>query len=166
MGTLWQMRACSDTGPILHLKGINQLNLFKICSKVFISPSLKEELLKYKIEKLPWNFELKEINKDQVGIIAEKYSLDIGESSAIWLCKSLKVPLLLIDDLEGRETAISLEIKPTGTIGIIARCFREKIINKEAAIKSITDLYKTSSLFITRKLVEEAIRSVRDFEHK
>lgn len=156
--------ACADTGPILHLQEISQLSLLKVFSKIFISVYVKEELLRYKIEKLPRNFGLKSVNKDQVALLAERYSLDIGESSIIWLSKSLKIPLFLTDDLNVREVAQHLDIKPVGTIGVIMRCFREKIINQEKAIEILKDIHKKSSLFITSKLINYAINEIKKFD--
>lgn len=158
--------ACTDTGPILHLQEINQLSLLKIFSKIFISVYIKEELLKYKIEKLPRNFKLESVNKDQVALLAERYSLDIGESSVIWLSKSLKIPLLLTDDLNVREIAKYLGIKPVGTVGIIMRCFREKLITQKKAIEILKEIHKKSSLFITSELINYAINEIKKFDKR
>src|SRR3989344_3152861 len=97
--------ACSDTGPVLHLHEISSDSLLKIFGKIFVSDHIKEELLKYKIENLPKNFEVEEVNKDQVVLLAEKYGIDVAEASVIWLCKSVPIDLLLTDDLTAREVA-------------------------------------------------------------
>ena len=86
-------------------------------------------------------------------LIVERYSLNIGESSVIWLNKNLKIPILLTDDLDAREVAISLDIKVVGTIGVIIRSFREDIIDENSAIQILKDMYEKSSLFVTRELI-------------
>jgi len=146
-------KACSYTGPVLHLNEINKINLLKIFSKIIISFYVKEELSNYKIDFLPKNFEIDNVNKDQVLLIAERYSLNIGESLVIWLNKNLKIPILLTDDLDAREVAISLDIKVVGTIGVIIRSFREDIIDENSAIQILKDMYEKSSLFVTRELI-------------
>lgn len=156
--------ACSDTGPILHLYEINQLPLLQLFPKIIISPYIREELLQYNIKRLPKNIELKDVNKDQLALFSEKYDLDIGEASAIWLCKSLKIPLLLTDDLSAREVSLNLEIKPVGTVGIITRCFREKIIDQEEAIQLLKEIHHRSSLFITSSLIELTIKEIKKFK--
>ncbi|MAG19915.1 hypothetical protein CL618_00595 [archaeon] len=156
-------KVCADTGPILHLQEINKVKLLKIFKKIFISKYVKEELSKYKIEKLPKNFELEKINKNQVALITTKYNLDIGESSIIWLCKSLNIPLILTDDLDAREIAKHLDLKPIGTIGIIVRCFREKIINQKESIKILKEIYDESSLFVTSELINYAVSEIKKF---
>lgn len=158
-----KIKVCSDTGPILHLNEINQIFLLKLFSKIFISDYVREELLRYEVKVLPKNIELKEVNKDQVGLLVEKYGLDISECSVIWLCKSLKISLLLTDDLNARDVAKYLEIEPVGTIGIIIRCFREKIIDKKKAIGLLKKVYEDSSLFITSELINYAIKEVEKF---
>ena len=157
-------KACSDTGPILHLHEIKELFLLKVFDKVFISTNIKEELLKYEIENLSGNIVLKKINNDQTALLAERYGLDIGESSVIWLCKSLDVFLLLTDDLTAREAAIELELKPVGSVGIIVRCFREKTITSRRAIDSLRLLQAKSSLFITTELINYAVAEVKKFK--
>jgi len=159
-------KACSDTGPILHLHEISQSQLLKVFSKIFISGLINEELLKYKIEKLPRNIELKPVNNGQVALLAEKFALSTAEASALWMCECLKVPILLTDDLDARQAAIDMGIKPVGTIGIIIRCFREKIINEKEAVQILEGIYKNSSLFLTRSLIKYAISEIRRFRKK
>tara|TARA_Y100000310_G_scaffold86973_1_gene83877 strand:+ start:13338 stop:13823 length:486 start_codon:yes stop_codon:yes gene_type:complete len=156
--------ACSDTGPILHLKEINKIELLKIFNKLFISTQIKEELQKYNIKDLPNNIKLHEINKDQVTLIAEKYNLDIGESSIIYLSKSLKIPIILTDDLYAREVSKSLDLKPIGTIGIILRNYREKLTTKEKTIQNLKQLHKNSTLFVTADLIKYAINEVNKYK--
>ncbi len=45
-------------------------------------------------------------------------------------------------------------------------CFREKIINKETATKPINVLSAKSSLFITKSLIDQAIKSINEFNYK
>ena len=158
--------ACSDTGPIIHLHELDHLFLLKVFSKVLITHYIKEELLKHKIKILPKNIEIKTVNKDQVALINQRYDLDIAESSVIFLSKSLKISIFLTDDLDAREAAIDLNLKPVGTVGIIARCFRDNIISKQAAIKLLTDVYNKSSLFVTSQLIKYTINEIEHFRPK
>lgn len=158
--------ACSDTGPFLHLHEVSHLSLLKIFSRIFISPYIKEELSSYKLENLPKNVELKDVNKDQVALIAEKYGLDVAESSAIWLCKSMKISLFLTDDLSARDVAKEFGLKAVGTVGIIIRCFRQDLINQHKAIEILKLLHKKSSLFITSELIGYSINEIKKFRKK
>jgi|SRR3989338_2016047 len=161
-----ESEACSDSGPIIHLDEIKKLSLLNIFSKVIISTIIREELLKYNIENLPENISINSINKDQIILLSEKYSLDIGESSVILLCKALKISLMLTDDLDARGAAKQLDLEPVGTIGIVLRCFREDILNKVEAIKIVKDIYDNSSLFITSDLISYVIKEINGYEKK
>ncbi|MBI2105807.1 hypothetical protein HYT56_03145 [Candidatus Woesearchaeota archaeon] len=157
--------SCSDSGPLIHLNEIHSLQLFKIFSKIHITTIIKEEIKKYEI-KLPSRFVVDNINKDQILLISERYGIDLGESSTIWLCKSLNISIFLTDDLEARETAESLDLSPIGTIGIILRSFREDIIKKEDAIILLKEIYQSSSLFVTSSLIQYAIREINNYKKK
>lgn len=156
-------RVVSDTGPILHLHEINKQGLLSLFSKIIISQIIQEELSKYRL-KINNNITIAKINNDQVAMLSQRYLLELGESSAIWLCKSLNIPLLLTDDLNAREVAQALEIKPVGTLGIIMRGYREKIISQKEAIELLNKLHKESSLFITSELINYAIKEVKRVE--
>jgi len=156
-------RVVSDTGPILHLHEINKQGLLSLFSKIIISQIIQEELSKYRL-KINNNITIAKINNDQVAMLSQRYLLELGESSAIWLCKSLNIPLLLTDDLNAGEVAQALEIKPVGTLGIIMRGYREKIISQKEAIELLNKLHKESSLFITSELINYAIKEVKRVE--
>ena len=156
-------RVVSDTGPILHLHEINKQGLLSLFSKIIISQIIQEELSKYRL-KINNNITIAKINNDQVAMLSQRYLLELGESSAIWLCKSLNIPLLLTDDLNAGEVAQALEIKPVRTLGIIMRGYREKIISQKEAIELLNKLHKESSLFITSELINYAIKEVKRVE--
>ena len=158
--------AVSDTGPILHLHEINQKGMLSVFSKVFISHIVEEELGNYRVSPLPRNIEIMQINKDQTSLFAQRYDLELGESSGIWLCKSLKIPLFLTDDLDAREVASALDLKPVGTLGIIIRSYREKLIAQKEAISLIHALHENSSLFVTDRIVNHAIAELKKLKLK
>ena len=162
-GGSMENEACSDTGPILHLNEIDQIRLLNISKKIFVSDYIKEELSKHNIKSMPRNVKLKEINKSQVAFLVAKYDLDLGEVSVIWLCKSLKINILLTDDLEARELASYFEIKPVGSVGIILRAYREGLIDKANTIKTLEILQTKSTLFVTSELMSPAINEVKKF---
>jgi predicted nucleic acid-binding protein len=156
--------ACSDTGPILQLRELGHIHLLRLFSKILITHNIKEELDRHKVKGFPKNVETKAVNKDQVALISQRFNLDMAESSGIFLSKSLKIPIFLTDDLEAREAAISLNLKPVGTIGVIIRCFRDKMISKHEAIIMLNEVYDKSSLFVTSQLIKYAIQEIKKFK--
>lgn len=149
--------AVFDTGPLIHLNEINNLELLDLFEKILIPNEVLEELglqIKKHI-KLSKNINLKLLNAKNKNIskyILEQYNLDLGESACIALCKQENIKLFFTDDLDAREIAKSMGINVHGTLAIITRCLKEKIINKKETIKIVNELYEKSSLYLTKDL--------------
>lgn len=159
--------AVSNTGPIIHLSEISLLNAFHIFSAMSIPEAVAKELNKNKIKV---HKKIKILNlrpewKDRVNVLMGQHNLDLGESEAIALALQEKSDYFLTDDLDARSVALNYSIKVHGTIGIILRAFKEKIIDKKTAINKINELYTGSSLFITINLIKQVINSIEDFSN-
>jgi len=159
-------RAVSDTGPIIHLSEINLIKVFDVFSVVVIPEEVERELKnckilifkKIKILKLYPEF------KDKVKIFTNQENLDLGEAFAVVLAMQEKTDYFLTDDLDARNVAIKYNIQVHGTIGIILRAFRERIIDKKTAIEKVNELYTKSSLFITKDLVNSVLMAIEEFK--
>ena len=110
-------------------------------------------------------FLLKPKNKDISMLLAEKHNINLAESSSISLAIQEKADVFITDDLDARTIAKNLNIEVHGTIGVIVRAFREGIISKDTAIGKIKELYEKSSLFITKDLVNWAIKEIISYKH-
>jgi predicted nucleic acid-binding protein len=158
-------KAVSDTGPILHLYEINLLNSLEIFSKVFIPDEVFKELHRNKVT-IPNNIEILSIKpewKDSVKILTNQHNLDLGESQAIALAMQLKADFFITDDLDARNVAKNFNLEVHGTLGIILRSFRDKIIDKDTALNKVRELYSLSTLFITSDLIEKIIKEINNF---
>ena len=161
-------KAVSNTGPILHLNEINLIKALQVFQEVYIAEEVKNELISNKIN-IPKRIKLINLKpqfKDVAEILVNKFSLDLGESQSIALALQEKVDYFLTDDLDARTVANVHGIEAHGTVGIILRTFREKIINKETAIKKVHELYAVSSLFITKDLINQIINSINEFKKR
>lgn len=159
-------RAVSDTGPIMHLIEIDLIKVLNTLIKVYIPEEVKNELERNKVI-IPKRIKLTQLNgkfKDIANILVNKFSLDLGESQAIALSLQERADYFLTDDLDARTAANAHHIEAHGTVGIILRAFREKIIDKETAIKKVNELHTLSSLFITKDLTDYVIKSIKDFK--
>lgn len=160
---LKEMKAVSNTGPILHLIEIDLIKALKIFKVIYIPDEVYEELKKKKINKLIKNIKVLKLNpkfKDTSKLFCEQHFIDLGESEAISLALQERIKLFLTDDLEARGVAREYNLEAHGTIGILLRAFKEKIINKKITIKKIRELYEKSSLFITKDLVNYIISEI------
>ncbi len=159
-------KAVSDTGPILHLTEIDFIKALNIFSSVLIPKEVEKEIRKHNV-KLPSKIKMKKIIpkfKDKIKIIANQYNLDLGEAESISLCFQEKADYFITDDLEARQTAKVFNINVRGTVGIVLKSFREKLINKKSAIKKIKELKDKSSLFITQELIDEVVEAIKNFK--
>ena len=103
-------------------------------------------------------------NKDFAKYIIEKYGLHLGEATGISLCRQEKIPLFFTDDLDAKETTHFLGFEAHGTLAILLRSLREKILTKQQAIDLIEALYMQSSLFFTEELKEWTITEIKKFK--
>ncbi len=159
-------RAVSDTGPIIHLSEINLIKVFDIFSEVVIPEEVEKELKNNKILlfKKIRTIKLLPDFKDKVKILTNQEDLDLGEAFAIVLAMQEKADYFLTDDLDARGVAIKYNFQVHGTIGIILRAFRKRIIDKKTAIEKVNELYAKSSLFITKDLIDNVVRAVEEFK--
>jgi len=158
-------KAISDSGPIIHLHEIDCLNALDLFEEIIIPPSVETEL---KRKGVP----LKQIivrqltpgMKDKSKVFSVNYELDIGESEAIVLAIEEHAEYFLTDDLDARIIGAEQGLEVHGTIGIILRAFRDKLLNKANAIEKLGKLKTNSSLFITQDLVNLVIRAIQNYK--
>ena len=158
-------KVVSNTGPILHLHEINLLKALNIFTHILIPHEIESELRKNKVI-FPSKIKIVVLEndfKDKAKIFVNQYDLDLGEAEAIALALQEKADYFLTDDLDARQVAKGYHVEVHGTIGMILRSFREKIISKNIAIEKVRELKSKSSLFITQDLIDEAIKSIQSF---
>ena len=159
-------KAVSNTGPLIHLTEIGLIKALNIFQEVWITGEVKNELIHNKIP-IPKKIKLMNLKpqfKDVSEILVNKFSLDLGEAQSIALALQEKADYFLTDDLDARTVANFHNVEAHGTIGIILYAFREKIINKETSIKKVNELYRISSLFITKDLINQVIKAINEFK--
>ncbi len=149
-------KAVFDTGPLLHLAEIDSLCCLDIFKQIIIPPEVKEELKKYKFKskRKISVVKLDHSGKDLSKTMQERYDLDIGESETIALAKQEKIKLIFTDDLDARTVAKTLGFEVHGTLAIVTRAYSMKIITRKTAMEIVSRLYKDSSLFVTKDLVD------------
>ena len=160
-------KVVSNTGPLMHLAEIDLVKALGVFQEVYVAQEVINELKRNKFKESIFR-EIKLINlkpkfKDVAEILVNKFSIDLGESQSIALALQERVDYFLTDDLDARTVANVHGLEAHGTIGIILRAFRERIIDKETAIKKVNELHTISSLFITKDLVEQIIKAINEF---
>lgn len=159
----------SDSGPFIHLKQINKIELFKKFSQIYTSCGVISEIrrgdstLAKRI--LGWE-NLKVIPAYQISIpdkirrVIRKFNLHPVEGEIISISSSLAGAIILTDDLAARRAAQKLKIEVHGSVGIISYSFHKKWITFSCAKKSLLLLQKKSSLFISEEIIKRAVESL------
>ena len=141
----------SDTSCLILLSKIDELILLnKLGDKVFITPTINQEFGK----KLPSWILIKEPNDYHYQKILEM-DLDKGEASAIALLLDMDDAIMIIDDLKGRKIAERLNLRYSGTFGLILKAKQIGIIN---SVKPILDKIKKTNFRFSDKLFDLVIK--------
>ncbi len=135
----------SDASPIIALYKIEQLHLLKdLYQSITITDVVRSEL---------------HFNIPDWILITNKYSsknyevlsleLDPGEASAIALAMDFPNSTLIIDEVKGRKIAKRLQLRVTGTIGLIVLAKERKIIKSG---KILLDKLIESDFWLSKKI--------------
>ena len=87
-------------------------------------------------------------------------NIHLGEAECLFWCAKEGIALILTDDLSVRDAAKALNIKPVGSLGIVVRAFRDNKITLDIARKTLYELYRNSTLFVSWTIVEMAIEQL------
>ena len=143
-----------DTSVLIALDKINLLTLLcKIYSEVWIPESVKKEFGEIMLPCIKFKRSKGKI----INLLGKDLNLGIGESEVISLAQENNVHVL-IDDLKARKAALSLDIKVSGTIGILIKAYQLKLISSalEYANKlRLIGFYISDELLLDIKKLEE-----------
>jgi predicted nucleic acid-binding protein len=120
------MLVVADTSPINYLVLIAQDAVLPVLyERVVIPPAVLADMQRSRTPAVVRAWAARPpawlaIQPPRQPLDAQRYpKLGAGEREAIALAQELHVPLLLIDDAEGREEAESRALRATGTLGIL-----------------------------------------------
>lgn len=161
-----RVEAVADAGPLIHLHEIGQISLLNLFVAVHVPAIVWREATES--GRVPEEALLGvSVVRRQAPALGdwrngERLShLHGGEREALRLSEELGIPLLLTDDLAAREAAVGVGVTPVGSVGIIAKSHVAGMIDLAEAERALRELQETSSLFVSRAIVEGAIRALR-----
>ncbi len=155
-----------DTGIFIHLQEIGKLDILDLF-EIKIPKAVKDELENYfNFEKISSIFNIEITSLDTEGkkesrSISKKYDIQNADADTLVLSKKLK-SILLTDDWDLRETANIYGIKVHGTVGILFRAYSKKLLKKKELKESLKAIPTRSSLYISSKIIEEALSYLKD----
>ena len=126
----------------------------KLSRQVFITPIVKREYG----EELPDWISVKEPDNTHYQMILEM-DLDSGEASAIALSMSIRNSLLIVDELKGRKIAKKLNLRYSGTLGLILKAKQVGII---PTIAPVLQKIRKTNFWVAEELFEFLVRKANE----
>ena len=163
------MIVVADTTPIITLMKLQRLDLLeKVFGTVIVPHAVYEELISNSnylteaqtIVECPFLKRLKVSDRQSIKILREVVGLDAGESEAIALAEENHADLLIIDERKGRRVAKQMELRITGTIGILLHAFDCKILS-QGEMLSCAERLRNSRIRISNSLFELILDHVK-----
>lgn len=114
-----------DTSPLQYLYQLDLLHIIpELANQVFVPPAVVEEIQTGhslgvhlpKLEKLDWVTVRKPISELALPLVT---NLGPGETEVLMLALEMKGPVVVLDDALAREMAETLNLRLTGTLGLL-----------------------------------------------
>lgn len=139
------MIVVADTSPLNYLVLINEIHLLPQLYRTILIPAAVSAELQRAAAPAPvrsWSAHLPEwLELCTVDLTRDNrlVGLDPGEREAIVLARERGAELLLIDDSEGRREAKRHNLRPLGTLGVLAQGARHGLVNLDDALARLQE---------------------------
>jgi len=154
------MIVVADTTPLNYLVLIGEIEvLSSLYEKILIPPAVHEELQQPKTPLVvrSWASELPawcEVRPPLSVPDVNLSELNAGERDAIQLALDFGVPLLLIDESEGRREAMRRHLKVTGTISVLEKAAQQGLLD----FRSVLQRLEQTNFRLSARIRDEFIR--------
>jgi len=145
----------TDASCLILLDNIQALHILQsVYNHILTTPEVAAEFKK----SLPEWIQVMPVKNSQ---LIDTYSLqvDLGEASAIALAQELPDALLIVDDFKGRRLASQLNIKFTGTLGVLIAAKQQ---NKIPSLRPYFELIKSTNFRIDPLLLERILKDLEN----
>lgn len=154
----------SNATPLIAFAKIGQLPLMQqIVGSLIVPEAVAEEISAYTSTALgaivladePW-IQIESLQSDsQMQLLLP--TLDRGEAAVIALALERKASLVLIDELTGRKVAESLQLKVSGSVGLLIKA---KQAGKIAAVKPLLESMQKAGLYYSQRFIDAVLQYV------
>jgi predicted nucleic acid-binding protein len=143
----------TDTSCFILLDKIESMSILKhLFTHVLTTPEIAAEFG----NSLPEWVQIRSVTDTSRQIEFEE-NVDKGEASAIALAIEIPSSLLIIDDLKGRKLALSLNLRHTGTLGILILAKNQRVI---PLLRPLFDKINATDFRISKSLLESILIQV------
>jgi len=141
----------SDTSTLIIFQKIDEMYLlFLVYGELITTPEIANEFG----DILPDWIKIQEA-KDKKYQEFLKTQVDLGEASALALAAEYDDVLLLLDDLKARKLAKQMNLKVSGSLGVIHKAKELGIIDR---VKPIIDKLILTDFRISENIIDEILR--------
>ena len=166
-----------DSSPLIFLAKIGRLNLLQLLlTKVYVPEAVYKEVTEGKTGKFDpgiagaievknagWIEMRKVTSRELVNNLMS--TIDVGESEAIALAQEMGAQLLIMDERKGRAVARRLNIKVTGTLGLLIKAKEKNFIKSiRPAILDLTALQDSDKFRVAPELIVEILRQAGEWD--
>ncbi|MEO0378327.1 MAG: DUF3368 domain-containing protein [Cyanobacteria bacterium P01_A01_bin.17] len=152
---------CNAT-PLIAFARIGQLPLMKtVVEKVVIPEAVAEEIANYE-GTMQGRINLPQESWVQVESLQSNEQmqlllpiLDRGEAEVIAFALEKRAKLVLIDELTGRKVAESLQLKVTGSVGLLIRA---KELGEITAVKPLLEAMHEAGMYFSQRFIDSVLQ--------
>ena len=141
----------SDTSCLIILHKIGELDILR---KVYESVTTTPEVAVEFGYELPDWIRIEDVKDKKYQEFLET-QIDWGEASAIALAKEMEAPVLLLDDLKARKLALKLNLKITGTLGVITKAKQIGVLKN---VKPLIEKLQATNFRISENIIVELLK--------
>lgn len=148
-----------NASPLIFLAQIDALSLLKqLADEILVPFSVRDEVLVPKKQKLPIELPDWLSLREDLPLPPEIAGWDLGAGESQVLAHALiSGSEAVLDDFEARQCARALGVPVTGTLGVILRAKKSRLI--PAARPPLEELLRRG-LYLSKELVEQSLREV------
>lgn len=151
----------SNATPLIAFARIGQLSLLKrVVRQLIIPQAVAEEVANY-ASKTAGQIDLFQESWIQVERLASDErmrlllpTLDRGEAEVIALALEKRARLVLIDELTGRKVAESLELKVTGSVGLLIKA---KDLGEVTAVRPLLEAMHEAGIYFSQRFIASVL---------
>lgn len=151
-----------NTSPLIFLAKAGFLDFLKAAGKKILVPESvvleikhhSKDIATVAIQNHKWLHEIPDL---PIPFSVQAWDLGSGESAVLAYAHKSPGSLLIIDDMAGRNCAISMGFAVCGTLGLALRAKREGLIS--SARKAIEEL-RRHGLYLTDSVINQALAKI------
>lgn len=157
----------ADAGPLIHLDELAALDVLVDYAGILVPNAVWLEVERHRPQALQTSTvklirQLPTPSSAKINAMTAIYTLHDGEREALGLCVAHLISVLLTDDTAARLAAKSLNITTHGTLGLLIRAVRQKLLTAEEVLALLAAIPKQTTLHIRPSLLQEIISKAQD----